>query len=94
MSSELYTWHGAALVTVLGIAVLIAFVRLARGPTLADRVVALELIGTLAAGTAAVATLEYGEPWPLDAALIIALVSFLGTAAFARYIVVEEGGRE
>lgn len=94
MSSDVYATHGYAMLGVLGISVLIVFVRLARGPTLADRVVAVDLIGMIGVAISCVAAMAYGRPWPLDAALVLALVSFLSTAALARYIGVEQEDHE
>ncbi|MEM3086173.1 MAG: monovalent cation/H+ antiporter complex subunit F [Halobacteria archaeon] len=65
---------------------LLALLRLVRGPRLPDRVVALELTTTLTVAIAAVHTVGSGHPAFLDAALVLALVSFLGTVAVARYI--------
>jgi multicomponent Na+:H+ antiporter subunit F len=70
----------------LGIALLLALVRLIRGPTLPDRVVALDLMTILAAGTTAVYAIAARQPVFLDVALVVALISFLGTVAFARYL--------
>ena len=70
----------------LTISVILAFVRLVRGPTLPDRVVALDLIATLMIGMIAIHAIATQEPIFLDAALVLALLSFLGTLAFARYI--------
>jgi len=75
----------------LGAAAVLTLVRLARGPSIADRVVALELLGTIAIGMIAAAAVVSGASALLDVALIVALVAFLGTVAFARYI--EGGGR-
>jgi multicomponent Na+:H+ antiporter subunit F len=75
----------------LGLAAILGLVRLARGPSRADRVVALELLSTIAIGLVAAAAVVAGTSALLDVALILALVSFLGTVAFARYI---EGGGE
>ena len=47
---------------------------------------ALDLISILAAGVIAVYTIETGEAAYLDVAIALALVGFLGTVAFARYI--------
>lgn len=61
-------------------------VRLLRGPTLADRVVALDmlaLLGIAFIGITAIASEEYAY---LDVAIALALVGFLATVAFARYI--------
>lgn len=68
------------------LALLLAFVRLARGPSLPDRVVALDLIGLIALGIIACYDIVTEQPVLLDAATVVALVAFLGTVAFARYI--------
>ncbi len=62
-----------------------AFVRLVRGPHLADRVVALELISTLVVAFVAAWAIYAGDEAFLDVAIGFALVAFLGTVAFARY---------
>ena len=66
--------------------VLIAAVRLVRGPTLPDRVVAMDLVGVLVLGTIVVAAAATDERAFLDAAVVIALIGFVGTVAYARYI--------
>jgi multicomponent Na+:H+ antiporter subunit F len=76
----------AMALAMLSVALLLAFIRLARGPTLPDRVVALDLISILTAGSAAVYAIAAGEAVFLDVALILALISFIGTVAFARYL--------
>ncbi len=65
----------------LTIAVILAFVRLVRGPSLPDRVVALDLISSLMIGIIAVYAIATD-----DLAIVLALISFLGTVAFANYI--------
>jgi multicomponent Na+:H+ antiporter subunit F len=67
----------------LGIALLASLVRLVRGPTLPDRIVALDLAGYLAAGIAATSSVTTGEPVLLDAAIALVAITFLGTVAFA-----------
>jgi multicomponent Na+:H+ antiporter subunit F len=65
--------------------------RLVLGPTLADRVVALDgLVITLISAIALDAALT-GSPLFVDAVVVIALVGFVGTAAAARFIE-ERGG--
>jgi multicomponent Na+:H+ antiporter subunit F len=63
-----------------------AFARLVMGPSLPDRVVALDLIGILAVGLIAVYDIYTEQPVLLDAATVLALVAFLGTIAFASYV--------
>lgn len=70
----------------LGIAALLAFLRLVRGPSLPDRVVALDLIAMLAVGMIAVYTIATNEPVFLGAAIVLALLTFIGTVAFAYYV--------
>lgn len=70
----------------LTIAISLAFLRLVRGPTLPDRVVALDLITTLVIGIIAIYAIATNEPVLLDLAIVLALISFLGTVAFAHYI--------
>lgn len=71
---------------VLSVAVLLSVVRLAIGPSLPDRVVALDLITTIGVGIVAAAALAWEQPPLLDVGTVLALVSFLATVAFARYI--------
>jgi multicomponent Na+:H+ antiporter subunit F len=74
-----------ALTMLVGAAIL-SFVRLLRGPTLPDRVVSVDLAGALIVGLTVVSAAVTGEEAYLDVAMVIALVSFVGTVAYARYI--------
>jgi multicomponent Na+:H+ antiporter subunit F len=76
----------ALVLAVLHLALLLTFVRIVRGPSLPDRVVALELSGTLVVGIIAAYGILTAQPVVLDVAIALALVSFLGTVAFARYL--------
>jgi multicomponent Na+:H+ antiporter subunit F len=69
-----------------GLSMFLALFRLVRGPTLPDRVVALDLIGTITVGVIAAYDILTEQPILLDAATVVALVAFLGTVAFARYV--------
>jgi multicomponent Na+:H+ antiporter subunit F len=75
---------GAALMIL--IALFCAFLRLLRGPTLADRVVALDFVSMLLVAFLTVLALAARRDAFLDAALALALVGFLATVAFARYV--------
>jgi multicomponent Na+:H+ antiporter subunit F len=70
----------------LGVALLLAFVRLVRGPTLPDRIVAMDLFGVLVVGLIVVLAGSSGVGATLDAAFVIALIGFLGTIAYATYV--------
>jgi multicomponent Na+:H+ antiporter subunit F len=68
------------------LALFLAFIRLAKGPTLPDRVVAFDVMTVAAAGILAVATITLDKSVFLDAAIVLALIAFLATVAFARYL--------
>lgn len=70
----------------LAVSAAIAFVRLLRGPSLPDRVVATDLLGTLAVGMLVVGAAATGQRAFLDAAIIIALIAFVSNIAYARFI--------
>jgi multisubunit Na+/H+ antiporter MnhF subunit len=76
----------------LAMALLIALARLVKGPTLPDRIVAMDLIGVLVVGLIVVLASSTGVQATLDAALVIALVGFVGTVAYATYV--ERGHQE
>lgn len=63
----------------------LAFVRLARGPRLGDRVVALDMMTTLIISVCGIVAIRSGGASFLDVALVLALVGFLATVALARY---------
>lgn len=71
---------------VLSFAILGAFIRLVRGPSLPDRVVAIDLVAFLTMGFLSTYSVLLGEEIYIDAALVLGLLAFLGTIAFARYI--------
>ena len=74
----------------LAVAIVLAFVRLVRGPSLMDRVTSLELIASLVAGIVAVYAIGSDDPALIDVAIALALVAFLGAVAFARYAELRE----
>lgn len=70
----------------LSLAIVLSFIRLFRGPSLADRVVALDFMSSLGIGIMAVYAIATDQAILLDVAIIVALISFLGTVAFAYYL--------
>jgi multicomponent Na+:H+ antiporter subunit F len=79
-----------AVLVLLAGAMLLALGRLIRGPRLPDRVVALDLMTTIGVAMMAVQSLLSRQIATLDAGIVVALVAFLGTVAFAHYL--ERGG--
>ena len=74
------------LLPILSFAIVLAFLRLLWGPSLPDRVIALDLLTTLAVGIIGIFAVATNQPAFLDITLILALITFLGTVAFAYYI--------
>lgn len=74
----------------LSVSLLTAFARLVSGPSLPDRVVALELMASLMVAFIGVYTVSNGVTAFLDVAMVLALTAFLAAVGFARYL--EKGG--
>jgi multicomponent Na+:H+ antiporter subunit F len=71
-------------ILILGVAMV--FIRLLRGPSLADRVIALDILSILGIGMIVAFAIASGRPVFIDVASVLALVTFLGTVAFAAYV--------
>lgn len=71
---------------ILSLSVVLIVVRFIQGPTIVDRVIALDLIITTGIGFIAVYAIASNQPAFLDVAMILALIAFLGTVAFSYYI--------
>lgn len=78
----------AALVFIASIvfAIVCATIRLFRGPKLADRVIVLDVLASFGIGIVALYTLATDDAAVFDIALIVALLSFVGTIAFGYYL--------
>lgn len=79
----------------LSIALLLSVVRIIIGPSLPDRVLALDLLTVVALGFVGVIAIRTGLTLYLDIAIALGLLGFLATIAFARYILAHAatGGR-
>ncbi|HOO21271.1 MAG: monovalent cation/H+ antiporter complex subunit F [Kiritimatiellae bacterium] len=73
-------------VTVLAALMLLAMVRLFKGPTSADRVVALDAINTLVVASMIVLAAAFRQILFVDVAIVYALLSFVGTLYIAKYL--------
>ena len=70
----------------LGIGALLTLVRLARGPSLLDRVVATDvLLVIISAGLAVYAALQR-DPTVVPVLVVVSLLAFVGSVSVARYI--------
>lgn len=75
---------------ILALAYLIALYRLATGPTLADRAVAIEVALATIVGGIALLSARLGSTHFLDAVVLVALLQFVATLAIAQLIGREE----
>lgn len=64
----------------------LVLVRLAKGPSLPDRIVALDLLTVIATAFIVLLAIDRNEGAFIDVALALGLVSFLATVSFARYV--------
>ena len=74
------------------ISFILVLVRLFLGPTLYDRVLALNAFGTLAVLMISVVGFLFGRPDFLDIALLYALLNFIGTIAILKFFRYKEIG--
>ncbi|MBW6390936.1 MAG: monovalent cation/H+ antiporter complex subunit F [Halomonas sp.] len=79
-----------ASLALMSLALCLAFVRLYRGPSLPDRVVALELFSSMIVGIIGVVAIATDVPSLLDVAIVMALMAFMAAIGFARFL--ERGG--
>jgi len=71
---------------VLGLSLALAFARVVLGPTAADRAMGLELAGVNLLAIMGTWSLRSGHTEFMDAALVLAAISFVGTVAIANYL--------
>lgn len=70
----------------LSVGLVCALVRVVRGPSLPDRVAGLDLVGLLTTGLIVLYGLGTEQRHLLRPAVVLALIAFLGTVAFAYYL--------
>lgn len=88
------TFVGDVLLTAAAAFVLVSLVivyRLVRGPTMQDRVIAVNVIGSNIVITIALVAGALGDPAALDIAIVYALLNFLMSIAISKFTV-ERGG--
>jgi multicomponent Na+:H+ antiporter subunit F len=70
----------------LSVALLATGWRIVVGPTLPDRIIALDLLVGIVIGFIAAVSIKTGYDSYLDIAIALGLVGFLATVAFARFV--------
>lgn len=82
----IYEFLTYIILPILSVSGLLVFIRFLIGPTLSDRVIALDLLITIGIAVIAVYAVISNRPSFLDIAMIFALIAFLGTVAFSYYL--------
>ena len=82
----IYTYLYYVILPILTLSVLLIFFRFLKGPSISDRVIALDLLITTGIGIIAVYSIIVNQSTFLDIAMILALIAFLGTVAFSYYL--------
>lgn len=81
----MFTIFETIVLGILGVALMLAIVRLLSGPSVPDRILALDVLSMIAIGILGLYATATGDPAPLDVATGIALIAFLATAGLAHY---------
>ena len=84
MTLEDYLYY--IILPVISLSILLVFIRFIKGPTISDRIIAVDLLVTIGIGVIAVYSVQTNQSTFLDIALILALIAFLGTVAYSSYI--------
>jgi len=82
MTAAVLPWIGVAFL----LAMLLATFRLLRGPTLPDRILALDALYTNSIALLVLFGIQFATQLLFEAALVVALLGFMGTVALAKYV--------
>ena len=84
MSTQDYLQY--IIIPILVLSELLVFVRFLMGPSVIDKIVALDLVVTIGIGIISIYSIITKSSNFLDIAMILALIAFLGTVAFSFYL--------
>ncbi|MGQ1788148.1 MULTISPECIES: monovalent cation/H+ antiporter complex subunit F [unclassified Saccharicrinis] len=68
------------------LALLLAFIRLVKGPSMYDRIAAMDLMASITMGFIFIYSIVINQSMYVDIAIIISLVSFIGTVAISTFL--------
>jgi multicomponent Na+:H+ antiporter subunit F len=86
LQNGFFEWTALVLAAVFVGSMGITVIRLLKGPSLADRVIALDVLIMAAVATIGVTASAYGQTALLDVAVAVATVTFIGTVGAAWYL--------
>ncbi|KPK73837.1 hypothetical protein AMJ87_00550 [candidate division WOR_3 bacterium SM23_60] len=76
----------SVLVSILAIGGFLCLFRIYQGPSISDRAVGVDIMGILFVGITGLSALFYNLPYLIDLSISLALFSFIGTIALAKYL--------
>lgn len=82
--TEAYNLLFSVVLAVLGVLLFLCLLRAILGPRIADRVVGINMIGTIVIMMIAILALMLGEGYLVDIAIIYAMLSFLAVVVLAK----------
>ncbi len=86
LATNLMTWTLYAAFAIVALSQLIALIRLLIGPGTGDRILALDTMFINALGLIVLLGISQGTAIYFEASLIIAMLGFVSTVAYARYV--------
>lgn len=78
---------------VLGVSIIFCMIRAFRGPRFTDRIVSVNMIGTITIEIMAVLTLALDADFLIDISLTYALLSFIAVVVLARLVIIRRRGQ-
>ena len=81
-----YVWFLGRVLYIIILACILCLYRIWRGPTSADRIVAVDILGIMIVGLCAILTISTARSWYIDIGVAWALQSFISTLALAKYL--------
>lgn len=79
---------------VLSVGVCVVFIRAIKGPRFTDRIVAINMIGTMTTAIICILSAYLNEVWLIDVSLVYTLLSFLAVVIICHVVTLHHKGRE
>lgn len=92
--AERYELLFTAALILLAAGIFLALLRAIRGPRVADRIVGVNMLGTLSTACIAILSVLMGQSWLLDVALIYFMISFLAVVVLVKNHIASKGKEE
>jgi len=83
---NLHDYLNWVIIPILGLSVILVFIRFLKGPSLPDRVIALDMLILISICIISIYSIQTIQSTFLDVAMLFALIAFLSTSAYAFYL--------